>query len=265
MNYRMNQTLEQKKHRLLIVLSGLFLTNAILAEMIGVKIFSGEGTLGFEPAGLNILGFTMDFNLTAGAIIWPVVFITSDLINEYFGKPGVKRISYLAAFFIAYCFIVIFLTMKLPPAQWWLDANNQDAQGNYFNMDFAFNKILGQGQRIIIGSLVAFLVSQLVDVFVFQKLRKVTGQKMLWLRATGSTLVSQFIDSFVVLYIAFSGVFPNQQILAIGITNYIYKFSVAILLTPVIYLGHYLIDRYLGKENAEKLSEEAAQGSKSFL
>ena len=88
---------------------------------------------------------------------------------------------------------------------------------------------------------------------------------MLWLRATGSTLVSQFIDSFVVLYIAFVGVFPNQQILAIGITNYIYKFSVAILLTPVIYLGHYLIDRYLGKENAVKLSEEAAQGSKSFL
>ncbi|MEQ1588676.1 MAG: VUT family protein, partial [Cyclobacteriaceae bacterium] len=71
----MNQTLEQKKHRLLIVLSGIFLTNAILAEMIGVKIFSGERTLGFEPAGLNILGFSMDFNLTAGAIIWPVVFI----------------------------------------------------------------------------------------------------------------------------------------------------------------------------------------------
>ncbi len=265
MKYPMNQTLEQKKHRLLIVLSGIFLTNAILAEMIGVKIFSGEGTLGFAPAGLSILGFTMDFNLTAGAIIWPVVFITSDLINEYFGKPGVKRISYLAAFFIAYCFIVIFLTMKLPPAQWWLDANNQDAEGNYFNMDFAFNKILGQGQRIIIGSLAAFLVSQLVDVFVFQKLRAVTGQKMLWLRATGSTLVSQFIDSFVVLYIAFFGVFSNQQILAIGITNYIYKFSVAILLTPAIYLGHYLIDRYLGKENAEKLSEEAAHGSKSFL
>jgi uncharacterized integral membrane protein (TIGR00697 family) len=187
------------------------------------------------------------------------------LINEYFGKPGVKRISYLAAFFITYCFVVIFLTIKLPPAQWWLDANNQDTQGNYFNMDFAFNKILGQGQRIIIGSLAAFLVSQLVDVFVFQKLRQVTGQKMLWLRATGSTLVSQLIDSFVVLYIAFFGVFSNQQILAIGITNYIYKFSVAILLTPVIYLGHYLIDRYLGKKNAEKLSEEAALGSKSFL
>lgn len=258
-------TLDQKKNRLFVILSGIFLTNAIIAEMIGVKIFSGENTLGFQPAHLNILGFTMDFNLTAGAVIWPVVFITSDLINEYFGKPGVKRISYLAAFFIAYSFVVIFLTIKLPPAQWWLDANNQDAQGNYFNMDFAFNKILGQGQRIIIGSLAAFLISQLVDVFVFQKLRKLTGQKMLWLRATGSTLVSQFIDSFVVLYIAFFGIFSGEQILAIGITNYIYKFSVAILLTPFIYLGHYVIDRYLGKENAQRISDEAAQESNSFL
>jgi len=258
-------TLEQKKNRLFVILTGIFLTNALMAELIGVKIFSGESTLGFQPAHLNILGFTMDFNLTAGVVIWPVVFLTSDLINEYFGRPGVKRISYLAAFFIGYSFIVIFLTMKLPPAQWWLEANNQDAEGNYFNMDFAFNKILGQGQRIIIGSLTAFLIGQLVDVFVFQKLRKITGSKMLWLRATGSTLVSQFIDSFVVLYIAFIGVFSGQQIIAIGLTNYIYKFSVAILLTPLIYLGHYVIDRYLGKENAMKISEEAAKESNSFL
>ncbi len=258
-------TLEQKKNRLFVILAGIFLTNAIMAEMIGVKIFSGEGTLGLQPAHLSILGFTMDFNLTAGAVIWPVVFITSDLINEYFGKPGVKRISYLAAALIAYSFIVIFFTIKLPPAQWWLDANNKDSAGNYFNMDFAFNKILGQGQRIIIGSLTAFLIGQLVDVFVFQKLRKLTGQKMLWLRATGSTLISQFIDSFVVLYIAFLGVFSGQQIIAVGITNYIYKFSIAILMTPVIYLGHYAIDRYLGKENAQKISDEAAQESNSFL
>jgi uncharacterized integral membrane protein (TIGR00697 family) len=132
-------------------------------------------------------------------------------------------------------------------------------------MDFAFNKILGQGQRIIIASLAAFLIGQLVDVYVFQRLRKLTGSKMLWLRATGSTLVSQFIDSFVVLYLAFVGIFSNQQILAIGFTNYIYKFSVAILLTPLIYLGHYVIDRYLGKENAARLSEESSMQSGSFL
>ena len=257
--------LEQKKNRLFIILCGIFLTNALIAEMIGVKIFSGENTIGLNPAHLNILGFSMDFNLTAGAVIWPVVFITSDLINEYFGKPGVKRISYLTASLIAYAFVVIFLTMKLPPAQWWLEANSKDAEGNYFNMAFAFNKIFGQGQRIIIGSLAAFLLGQLVDVFVFQQLRKLTGTKMLWLRATGSTLVSQLLDSFVVLFIAFYGTFPTAQIVAIGLTNYIYKFVVAILLTPLIYGGHYLIDGYLGKENAEKLSEDAARESNSFL
>lgn len=261
----MSESLDQKKNRLFLALAGIFLTNAIIAELIGVKIFSAEGTVGLAPANLNILGFTMDFNLTAGAVIWPVVFITSDLINEYFGKPGVKRISYLAAIFIAYAFVIIFFTIQLPPAQWWLDANNADAEGNYFNMNFAFNKILGQGQRIIIGSLSAFLLGQLVDVFVFQKLRAMTGPGKLWLRATGSTLVSQFIDSFVVLYIAFAGTFSNQQIIAIGLTNYLYKFSVAILLTPVIYAGHYLIDRYLGKENAARISQDAAQNSSTFI
>lgn len=261
----MEITLAQKRNRLFTILAGIFITNALLAEMIGVKIFSAEATLGLQPANLDILGFKMDFNLTAGAVIWPVVFITTDLINEYFGKPGVKRISYFTALLIAYAFAVIFITMRLAPADFWINTNNVDPDGNIFNMDFAFNRIFGQGQRIIIGSLTAFLLGQLVDVFVFQQLRKVTGSKMLWLRATGSTLVSQFIDSFVVLFIAFSGVFTNDQIIAIGITNYIYKFFVAIALTPLIYLGHSIIDRYLGKEAAEKISSDAAHESRGFF
>ncbi len=261
----MENTLQQKRNRLFLVLAGIFITNALLAEMIGVKIFSAETTLGFEPAQLNVMGFVMDFNLTAGAVIWPVVFITTDLINEYFGKPGVKRISYFTAMLVAYAFVVLFLSIRLAPADFWIDTNNKDPEGNFFNINFAFSKIFGQGQRIIIGSLTAFLVGQLVDVFVFQQLRKFTGTKMLWLRATGSTLVSQFVDSFVVLYIAFAGIFSNQQIIAIGITNYIYKFMIAILLTPVIYIGHSIIDRYLGKENAAIISEEAAHKSKGFF
>lgn len=261
----MTSTLEQKRNRLFLVLAGIFITNALMAEMIGVKIFSAESTVGLAPAHLNILGFTMDFNLTAGVLIWPVVFITTDLINEYFGKPGVKLVSYLTAILIAYAFVVFYFAIDLPPADWWMDANNKDAQGNYFNMNFAFGKIFGQGQRIILGSLCAFLVGQLVDVFVFQKLRRITGTRYLWLRATGSTLVSQFLDSFVVLYIAFSGIFSGEQIIAIGLTNYLYKFGVAVLLTPVIYGGHMLIDRYLGKSLAEELMQEASEKSKGFF
>ncbi len=259
----MEVTFDQKRNRLFIILSGIFITNALLAEIIGVKIFSAEAIFGLPAAHLDILGFVMDFNLTAGALIWPVVFITTDLINEYFGKPGVKRISYLTALLVLYAFIVIFMAISLPPADWWV--NLADDDGSVVNMDIAFNRILGQGLRIILGSLTAFLLGQLVDVFVFQKLRQLTGSKRLWLRATGSTLISQFVDSFVVLFIAFYGIFSNDQIIAIGITNYIYKFSVAILLTPLIYLGHSLIDNFLGKENAAKLSDEAARESQGFF
>lgn len=259
----MELSLEQKRNRLFVILCGIFITNALLAEIIGVKIFSAESTVGLQPAQLNILGFVMDFNLTAGALIWPIVFITTDLINEYFGKPGVKRISYLTALLILYAFLVIFMAMKLPPAGFWEQLS--DDKGNVYNMDLAFNRILGQGLRIIVGSLTAFLIGQLVDVYVFQKLRRATRERRLWLRATGSTLVSQLVDSFVVLFIAFYGVFPTDQIVAIGITNYIYKFSVAVILTPVIYLGHYVIDNYLGKEHAAKLSAQAAEQSRGFF
>jgi queuosine precursor transporter len=259
----METSLAQKRNRLFTILAGVFITNALLAEIIGVKIFSGEATLGLQPAHLNILGFTMDFNLTAGALIWPVVFITTDLINEYFGKPGVKRISYLTALLIVYAFVIIFIAIHLPSADFWKELKRDD--GSVLNRDEAFDAILGQGLRIIIGSLTAFLLGQLVDVFVFQRLKKATGNKKLWLRATGSTLISQLIDSFVVLFIAFYGVFPTDQIFAIGITNYIYKFAVAILLTPVVYLGHNIIDNYLGRENAEQLSEQATAESKGFF
>jgi uncharacterized integral membrane protein (TIGR00697 family) len=256
---------EQKKGRLFIVLSGIFITNALLAEMVGVKIFSAEGTVGLNPAHLNILGFEMSFNLTAGALLWPIVFITTDLINEYFGKPGVRYISYFTALLIGYAFVAIYLTMQLVPADFWLETNNTDDDGNAFNIQYAYSKIFGQGLRIIVGSLAAFLLGQLVDVFVFQKLRRVTGASKLWLRATGSTLVSQLVDSFVVLFIAFYGTFTNAQIVAIGITNYIYKFCVALLLTPLIYLGHYWIDRYLGHEEAARITDEASEKSKSFF
>lgn len=252
---------KNKKNTLFIVLSGIFLTNALLAELIGVKIFSAEATLGLAPAQIALFGgFILDFNLTAGAVIWPVVFITTDIINEYFGKKGVKQISYLTVIFIIYAFIVIYLVTELSPAEFWLQVNETDDQGNYFNIDYAFGTIFRQGLGIIIGSLIAFLIGQLLDVTVFQKLRRITGSGKIWLRATGSTLVSQLVDSFVVLFIAFYifGNWPFTQVLAVGLVNYIYKFVVAVILTPLLYVAHYLIDNYLGEELAKEMMEEAS-------
>ncbi len=260
----MISTIKNKKSTLFIILSGIFLTNALLAELIGVKIFSAEQTLTLPPAQITIFSdFTLNFNLTAGAVIWPVVFITTDIINEYFGKKGVKKISYLTVAFIVYAFVVIYLVTELAPADFWLQVNNVDNQGNYFNIDFAFRKIFRQGLGIIVGSLIAFLIGQLLDVVVFQKLRLITGSEKIWLRATGSTLVSQLVDSFVVLFIAFHifGNWPITQVLAVGVVNYIYKFTVAVILTPLLYVAHYLIDNYLGEELSEEMMKEASENT----
>jgi hypothetical protein len=263
----MNESPQSRKTNLFVILGAIFLTNAILAEIIGVKIFSGEKTLGLDPVQWTFFGeFVLDFNLTAGAVIWPVVFITTDLINEYFGKKGVRKISFLTAALITYVFVVISLVTALAPADFWLEVNASMPDGSSFDINYAFNTIFRQGLGIIFGSLTAFLLGQLIDVYVFQKLRAVTGPKMIWLRATGSTLVSQFIDSFVVLGIAFY-VFGNwslSQIAAVGLINYVYKFTVAMALTPVLYLAHGLIDRYLGKDLSEKMTEEATE-DQSFL
>lgn len=255
--------MKEKRSLLFLVLGGIFITNAILAEILGVKIFSAESTLGIAPANLRLLdGFVLDFNLTAGVVLWPVVFVTTDIINEYFGKAGVKRISYFTIILISYAFIVIFIITELPPAQFWLDVNRTDSAGNPFNINFAFLTIFRQGLGIILGSLVAFLIGQLLDVYVYHKLRKITGSSKIWVRATGSTLVSQFVDSFLVLFIAFYvfGSWSIPQILSVGIINYIYKFVVAILITPLLYVAHYLIDNYLGKETAERMTESASKG-----
>jgi uncharacterized integral membrane protein (TIGR00697 family) len=251
---------EAKRQRLFLLLCGIFLTNALIAEIIGGKIFSVETLLGLPPAQLLIGGQRLDFNMTAGVVNWPVVFITSDIINEYFGRKGVKRISFLTACFIAYTFITILVATMLPPAQFWLELNNTDKQGNVFNINDAFSKIFNQGLGIMIGSIVAFLLGQLLDVVVFSWLRRKTGSRFIWLRATGSTMFSQLIDSFVVISIAFY-VFGNwdlKQIFAVGTINYLYKGVVAILLTPLLYVAHYFINNYLGKEFAEELSHKAA-------
>lgn len=259
--------IKNKPTRLFIILCGIFIANALIAEIIGVKIFSLEKTLGISPIHIRLFGNDLSVNLTAGVLLWPVVFIMTDIINEYYGMKGVKFLSYLTAGLIAFAFIIFYGAMKLAPADFFITSK----QGSGVpDMDKAYNSVLGQGGFIIIGSLTAFILGQLVDVFVFHKIKKVTGEKRIWLRATGSTLISQFIDSFVVLFIAFyvgtrvnaSGndfVWPFGLFIAVGIVNYIYKFIVALILTPVIYLVHNRIENYLGHEQAAAMKKAAMQ------
>ena len=192
-----------KKTFLYLLLASFFITNALIAEFGGVKIFSAEKLLGIAPLQLNIFGIITDLNLSVGVLIWPIVFIFSDIINEYFGKVGVRRISFITAGMIAYAFLIILMWTDMPPADFWLKLNGIDYQGRPFDINYAYSTIFRAGLGIIVGSLTAFLVSQLIDAYVFHYFRKLTGHKFLWLRATGSTVISQIIDSFVILFIAF--------------------------------------------------------------
>lgn len=249
--------------RLFILLGGFFIANALIAEVIGVKIFSLEDTAGIKRANINLFGSPFSFHLTAGVLLWPVVFVMTDIINEYYGPKGVKFLSYLAVGLISYAFFMFSGAIHLSPSEYFTLGDGS------IDPNKAYSGVLGQGMWIIIGSLTAFLIGQVLDVFIFHKIKKITGEKGIWLRATGSTLVSQIIDSFVVLFIAFyigrriqdgqGEPWSLHQILVTGTGNYIYKFVLAILLTPVIYLVHNWIEKYLGKEKAAALKKAAME------
>jgi len=211
-----------KKNLVFLVLAGIFITNAVVAELIGGKLIQ------MGP-----------FVMSIGILLWPIVFLTTDLINEYFRKSGVKKLSYIIAVLIAYSFIVLFFAITIPAAS-----------GISPVTDEQFQAVFGQSMWIIVGSITAFLISQLIDVYVFSYFKKRTGNKKIWLRATGSTVVSQLFDSFIVLGIAFwlPGKINTETYISSGLTGYTFKLGTAILLTPLIYLGHYCIRNYLKEE-----------------
>ena len=217
-----------------LALAGFFVTNAVLGELTGGKLF----TLG-------------PFTLSIGVIPWPVVFIATDLINEYFGREGVRRLTLMTIGLIVYAFFVLFLAIQVPAAPF---SPVNDVQ---------FQAVFGQSLWIIVGSIIAFGISQLVDVFVFWLVRHKTGGRFLWLRATGSTVVSQLIDSIVIIGIAFwlPGKVKTSEFLTVAASNYSFKLIVALAITPLLYLGHAAIDRFLGTEEAQELIKQSVRAS----
>jgi uncharacterized integral membrane protein (TIGR00697 family) len=221
--------LKSKKDIVFLVLAGFFITNAIVAELIGGKLVQFFGI----------------FTQSIGIILWPVIFLLTDLINEYFGKDGVKKLTYITMALISFTFILLSIALNI--------------KATSFSpvSDEAFRTVFGQSQWIIVGSIIAFLVSQLVDVYVFSFLKSKTGHKHIWLRATGSTMISQLVDTFVVQYIAF--VLPGKWAFGDFLVNaswgYSFKLLVALALIPLIYLGHYVIGKYIHKENDTLLNE----------
>ncbi len=213
---------QRRKDIVYVILAGIFITNALVAELIGGKlIYIGEVVM------------------SLGILPWPIVFITTDLINEYFGEKGVKKLSFITAGLIAYTFFLLLIGLQIPAVK-----------GDGLITDEQFSAVFGQSMWIIVGSITAFLVSQLIDVTIFHFVKNRTGKKMIWLRSTGSTVISQFFDSFIVLGIAFwlPGKIETKMFVASALTGYTVKLLIAVGLTPFIYLGHYLIEKYLAKD-----------------
>lgn len=207
-----------RRERVFLVLAGIFITHALLGELIGGKLFTAWGWV-----------------MSIGVIPWPVVFVTTDLVNEYYGPKAVRRLTLLAIGLIVYAFALLLVCMQVTAAE---ISPVSDA---------AFDMVFGQSMWIIVGSLVAFALSQMLDAMVFVVLRRRTGPRLLWLRAVGSTVFSQIVDTFVINGIAFglAGKLTSGQVVELSVTNYGYKFLIAIATMPVIYAGHGIMDRYL--------------------
>jgi uncharacterized integral membrane protein (TIGR00697 family) len=249
--------IKEKSTRLFLILGGFFIANTLIAEVIGVKLFSLEKTLHMMPANMTILGESgIGFTLTVGVIIWPVVFIMTDIINEYYGVKGVRFLSLLTVAIIAFAFLVFYIAIHLAPDDFWIGSQKNNGVPN---MQAAYTQILGQGMNIIFASLTAFLIGQLADATIFKKIKKMTGEKNIWMRATLSTVVSQLIDTVCVsyIYLYFSLGFSFPRVTAIVIIGYLYKFMISIVCTPLIYLVHNGIEQYLGKEKASVMKHSA--------
>ena len=211
-----------KKDTVYVVLAGIFITNAVVAELIGGKLIHVGSAV-----------------MSIGILPWPIVFVTTDLINEYFGTKGVRKLSLITASLIAYTFVILYLAMQIPAVN-----------GKKLVSDEQFNGVFGQSMWIIVGSITAFMVSQLIDVSIFHFVKNKTGDKMIWLRSTGSTVISQLFDSFIVLGIAFwlTGKMDTPTFIVSAFTGYTVKLIIAVLMTPLIYLGHSLIEKYIAND-----------------
>ena len=224
------------QQRVYVWLAGLFVTALLVANVTGVKLFRFE--IDFGSAGI------LPIEHTAGMLAFPITFLLTDLLNEYYGKRGARRAVYVAFVMGAVAFAVIWISRQLPILE--------GVAGTATNE--AFENIFGAAELMYLASLGAFLVGSLLDIALFAVAKRLTGGRYVWLRATGSTVISQFVDSFVVsiLFFQVAQMLTGGEPADLGftvrtaLTGYVLKFVIAVLLTPIIYLGRWTLSRYFG-------------------
>jgi len=211
----------------------LYATALVVANMIGVKLFRFELPLG-------ALG-SLPVEHTAGMLAFPITFVLTDLLNEYYGRHATRRVVYLAFLMACLAWLLVAAARALPILE-----------GVPGTADAAsFEVVFGSASLMYVASVLAFLLGGLLDVFLFGVFKQLTGGRHIWLRATGSTVISQLFDSLVVTWPYFSilpallgqPVLAAAHVLQIALTGYVLKFVLAVLLTPAIYLGRAIIAR----------------------
>jgi uncharacterized integral membrane protein (TIGR00697 family) len=212
--------------KLFLVLSGIFVTCLLVGDIMGGKLVQ-----------TTIAGYP--FTVTVGMIPFPVTFLLTDLLNEFYGRRAARSVTWLgfAMAILAYTFIFVAAAIpiaSLTQAPDWLGVTED-----------AFQRVFVSSRRMIVASLTAYLISQFVDIWIFHVLKRAAKNRWLWLRATGSTVISQLVDTITINFAAWAGILSVSQILNVITSAYVLKIMIAIGLTPLIYAGHALIERVL--------------------
>lgn len=205
------------RQKLYVVLCSIFLTALLIANCVAGKFF----TVG---------GFTM----SVGVIPFPITFLLTDIVNEYYGNKGARFITYIGMVMMLFANGLIYLAMVLPISE--LSPVTEES----------FENVFGLSWRLFLGSLIAYVLGQISDIQSFSLLKRFTGERLIWLRATGSTALSQVIDTVVVTTVIFADSKSVEEITRLCATGYGYKMLVAVGMSPLLYVAHGVITRRLG-------------------
>lgn len=208
-----------RRETLFIILAGIFLGSLIIANVLVFKVWSFYG-----------------ITLIAGIIPYPVTFLATDLLSEIYGKRLTSRVVWAGFVTSLWVLIVIVIAGKVPAVD--LPGRSPDETATIFAVVF------GNSIRAIFASMVAYLAAQLVDVHLFHFWRRLTKGRHLWLRNNGSTVFSQLLDTVLVVSILFAGSQPLAWIVSVIAGSYLFKLLIALLDTPLFYLGVALCKKY---------------------
>lgn len=214
-----------------LFLGGLFVAFLVLCNLIANKFIS-----------INLFFRSSPFIISCGILPYPLTFLITDLLSEFYGRRKTTLVIFTG--FVASILIILFLFL----------ANSIPAVNFSPVNDSSFNQVFGNSWRVISASMTAYLMAQLVDVNLYEFWRKLTKGKYLWIRNNGSTIISQLVDTVLVVLVLFIGVLPGQEMLNLITDGWLFKIFCALIDTPIIYGCVYLLRKYFNLQKGEVVS-----------